>query len=93
MRGRATAAAFLLPFDVLMLVVSNSLFLIYPVRMLPSSAADFQFFGRTMLFVLLEMLILLPALGIPAGLGGIAYLISGFSWPVFAVTANCCVDP
>jgi hypothetical protein len=81
-----TGAAFLLPFDVLILAVSNSLFLLYPVRIVPSSAADFQFFGRTMLFIILQMLILLPALGIPAGLGGIAYLISGFSWPVFAVT-------
>jgi hypothetical protein len=40
-----------------------------------------------MLFALLQMLVLLPALGIPAGLGGIAFLISGFSWPVFVVTS------
>ncbi len=79
-------AALLLPFDVLMLVVSNALFLIYPVRFVPSTAADFQFFGRAMLFVLLQMLILVPTLGIPAGVGGIAFWISGFSWPAFAVT-------
>jgi hypothetical protein len=81
-----TTAAFLLPFNVLMLAVSNALFLIYPVRFVPTTSGDFQFVGRMMLYLLLQMLILLPSLGIPAGFGGIAYLLSGFSWPVFAVT-------
>jgi hypothetical protein len=81
------AAAFVVPFDVLMLVASNTLFLIYPVRIMPTSSADFQFFGRTMLFMLLQGLILLPSLGIPAAAGGLAYLLSGFSWPVFAATS------
>ena len=61
-----TAAAFLVPFDVLMLGVSNLLFLIYPVRIAQSSAADFQLMGRMMLLMLLQFLILIPSLGIPA---------------------------
>jgi len=60
--------------------------LIHPMRIVPSKSADFQFFDRTRLFVLLQMLILLPSLGVPAGFWGIAFWISGFSWPVFAVT-------
>jgi hypothetical protein len=56
------------------------------VRFVPTTSSDFQFVGRFMLFLLLQMLILLPSLGIPVGFGGIAFLISGFSWPVFAVT-------
>ena len=79
-------AAFLLPFDLLMLTASNLLFLIYPVRMMPGTSADLQFVGRMMLFMLLQVLILVPSLGIPAGFGAIAFWISGFSWPVFAVT-------
>jgi Putative ABC exporter len=82
----SATAAFLLPFDLLMLTASNLVFLIYPVRMMPGTSADFQFVGRMMLFMLLQMLILVPTLGIPAGLGAIAFWISGFSWPVFAVT-------
>ncbi len=35
--------------------------------------------GRAMLFMLLQFLILIPALGIPAAIGGIAFLLSGFS--------------
>jgi hypothetical protein len=83
----SVAAAFIIPFDLMMLAASNTLFLIYPVRMVPSSTADFQFFGRTMLFMVLQVLIMLPSVGIPAGIGGIAYLLSGFSWPVFVATS------
>ena len=61
--------AFLIPFDLLMLAMSNTVFLIYPVRFAPGTSADFQMVGRTMLFMLLQFLLLIPALGIPAGLG------------------------
>jgi ABC-2 type transport system permease protein len=83
----SATAALLLPFDLLMLTASNLVFLIYPVRMMPGTSADFQFVGRMMLFMLLQMLILVPSLGVPAGFGAIAFWISGFSWPAFAVTA------
>ena len=82
-----TAAAFLVPFDVLMLGVSNLLFLIYPVRMVQTNAADFQLMGRMMLLMLLQFLILIPGLGIPAAIGGIVFWLSGFSWPAFAATS------
>ena len=41
--------------------------------------------GRMMLLMLLQLLILIPSLGIPAGFGGLAFWLSGFSWPAFAV--------
>ena len=82
-----TAAAFLIPFDVLMLGVSNLLFLIYPVRIVQSSAPDFQLMGRMMLLMLLQFLILIPGLGIPAGIGAIVFWLSGFYWPAFAATS------
>ena len=82
-----TAAAFLIPFDVLMLGVSNMLFLIYPVRLVQSNAPDFQLMGRMMLLMLLQFLILIPGLGIPAAFGGLAFWLSGFWWPAFAVTS------
>ena len=52
-----------------MLGVSNVLFLIYPVRIVQSNAADFQLMGRVMLVMLLQFLILIPSLGVPAGIG------------------------
>jgi Putative ABC exporter len=78
------AAAYIVPFDLLMLGVGNVLFLLYPVRLNRTTAADFQLFGRAMLFALLQFLILVPALGIPAAAGGIAFFVSGYHWLVFA---------
>jgi hypothetical protein len=80
-----TVMAFLFPFDVLMLAVSNTLFLIYPVRFAQGTSADFQMVGRTMLVMVLQFLTLIPTLGIPAGLAGLAYVLTGFHLPVFAV--------
>ena len=82
-----TAAAFLIPIDVMMLGVSNILFLIYPVRLAQTNAADFQLMGRMMLVMLLQFLILIPGVGIPAAFGGIVYWLSGFYWPAFAATS------
>jgi hypothetical protein len=82
-----TAMAFLVPFDMVMLALSNTLFLIYPVRFAPGTSADFQMVGRVMLLMLLQVLILIPAMGVPAGLAGLAYVLSGFQLPVFMAVA------
>jgi hypothetical protein len=37
--------------------------------------------------LLLQVLILVPLLGIPTGLSGLVYLASGFSWPSMVATA------
>jgi hypothetical protein len=79
--------AFAVPVDALLLAINNLLFLIYPVRFVPSGTADFQFMGRAMLFMLLEMLALLPSLGLAAAFGGIAYFASGRSWILFGITS------
>ena len=82
-----TAAAFLVPFDVMLLGVSNVLFLIYPVRLVQTNAADFQLMGRMMLLMLLQFLILIPSLGLPAAMGGLVFWLSNYSWPAFAATS------
>jgi Putative ABC exporter len=82
-----TATAFIVPFDIVMLGVSNMLFLIYPVRLVQSNSADFQLMGRMMLLMLLQFLILIPSLGIPATIGAIVFWVSGSSWPAFAATS------
>jgi hypothetical protein len=63
------------------------LFLIYPVRIVQSSAPDFQVMGRMMLLMLLQFLILIPGLGIPAAIGGLVFWLTGFWWPAFAATS------
>ncbi len=78
---------FAVPFDTLLLGINNVLFLIYPARFVPSGTADFQFMGRAMLFMLLEMLALIPCVGLAAGIGAIAYFVSGSSWIAFGIAS------
>jgi Putative ABC exporter len=80
-------AAFCVPINVLLMSLNNGLFLMYPVRMPVGTTFDFQMMGKTMLFMFLQLLLLIPLLGIPAALGALAYVLSGFSWPAFAVAA------
>jgi hypothetical protein len=82
-----TVMTFLIPFDLLLLGMSNTLFLIYPVKFAQGTSTDFQVVGRMMLFMLLQFLLLIPALGLPFGFAALAYVLSGFHAPVFAVTA------
>jgi hypothetical protein len=81
------AAAFSVPFNAMILGLNNLLFLIYPVRLMSGTAFDFQTLGRSMFFFFVLFLLLIPLFGIPAGVGGLACLLIGFSWPVFALTA------
>jgi hypothetical protein len=80
------AAAFCLPFNGIMLGLNNLLFLLYPVRHPAGTTFDFQMFGKLMLLFSLQIVLLLPLLGIPAALGGAAYFLAGYSWPAFALT-------
>jgi hypothetical protein len=80
------AAAFTAPVDTLLLATNNLIFLIYPVGLASSTGLDFALLGRAILSFLMRLFILVPGLGIPAGLGGIAYLLTN-SWTAFILTA------
>ena len=80
------AAAFCIPFNGLMLGLNNLLFLLYPVRHPAGTTFDFQMMGKLMLFFSLQIVLLLPLLGIPAALGGAVYFLAGYSWPAFVLT-------
>jgi hypothetical protein len=82
------AAAFLAPaVDWLLLATNNLLFLLYPIRTTSGVSFDLHSVGRGCLGLCLQMLVLLPLLGIPAGLAVAAYLVSDFSRPVMVATA------
>jgi hypothetical protein len=68
------ALAFAVPMNTALLGVNNLLFLIYPVRMSSGTSMDFQEVGRAMIFMIIQVLILIPTFGIPGGLAGISYL-------------------
>jgi hypothetical protein len=76
------AAAILLPAsNWLLLATSNLTFLMYPVPMGAAASTDLNVAGRGCLGLFLQMLMILPLFGIPAGLAGLAYLASGLSRP------------
>ncbi len=81
------AAAFSLPFNVMLMAINNLMFLLYPVRMPAGGALDVQMMGRTSLFMIAQFLLLIPLLGIPAALGAVAYFVAGGSWTALALTA------
>jgi hypothetical protein len=83
----ATAAAFAIPFDLVMLTTSNVVFLLYPIRLARSTTPDLQVFGRAMLSFLLQFLVLIPTLGVPAAAGALAFYLSGTSVPIFVLVA------
>lgn len=72
--------AFITPLNTTVLAVNNLLFLLYPFRTSAGTSMDVQEVGRALVFTLLQGLILIPALGIPAGIGLIAYLAGATPW-------------
>lgn len=82
------AAAILGPaVNYLFLAVGNALFLIYPVPTTPGASADLGVIGRVLWTMLLQMLMMVPLLGFPAAVAGLAYLASGYSWPAMIAAA------
>ena len=79
-------AAFLPPFNAMLLSLTNLIFLLYPVRPPAAGTFDFQTMGKWMFFLFLQLLVLLFLLIMPAALGGLAYLVSGYSLAAFGVT-------
>ena len=76
-------AALSFPFNALVFLVENIVFLVYPVRG-PQGAMDFQNFGRQTLFFLAKLIVLVIAGGMAAVAGLIAWMTT-HSW--FAVGA------
>ncbi len=79
-------AAFLPPFNAMLLSLTNLMFLIYPVRAPVAGSFDFQTMGKWMFFFFLQLLAIFLLLVIPTVLGGVAYLVSGYSLAAFGVT-------
>jgi hypothetical protein len=77
------AAAFAVPFNVLLAAVENLLFLMFPLRPVGLIAGDMQLFGRQMVLFLCKFLLLLTALAIAAAFGLIGYIVGNKSWPAF----------
>lgn len=81
------AAAFFVPFNLLLVAIENLLFLMFPLRAAGLIAGDMQLFGRQMVVFICKFLLLIFALCIAAAFGTVGYIIGNKSWPAFAVVA------
>jgi hypothetical protein len=69
----------LAPFNLLLFGVENMVFLIFPMRLAPTTAGDFQFMGKMWLLVMFKFLVLFVALAVAAA-GAIVYLLVPSVW-------------
>ena len=83
----AGAAAFVVPANALLVGTENLLFLLFPFRQTAAVAGDMGMVGRQSIVFLCRLLVLVVAGAISAGVGAVAYWVSGRSWPVAAAAA------
>ena len=83
----AWALLFSLPYNLLVMGMQNTVFLLFPVRHIQAGTTDFGAFGKQMMGFLAVFAALLVACGAAAGLGGLAYWLGGDSWGLGLVTA------
>lgn len=87
-------AAFLVPVDVLIYMVENFVFLLFPFRVGPNNGQDLQNVIRVMLTMLLKMLLIGVFCGVAAGLGGLTYYLTHSEAFAYATgwlcTLACC---
>lgn len=80
-------ALFTLPFNAIVFAFDNLVFLLFPVRLVAATPGDFQHVGRAMVESMLKIVMLAIGCGLAAGLGGLAYWLSGWSWPAFLIAS------
>jgi hypothetical protein len=73
------------PFNFLLFGLENLFFLLFPTRTLHASPGDFQSFGRQMVVMIAKMFLLGLSAGVAALPGLLAYWLSGWRWPAFAL--------
>jgi len=70
----AAGLVFLVPVNLLVFGIENLIFLVFPMRMTPTTAGDFQFLGKYLLLTMLKMGTVCVSLALVAA-GAILYLL------------------
>ncbi len=81
------AAAFTVPFNLLLAGIENLLFLMFPLRAAGLIAGDMQMFGRQMVVFFCKFLLLIAGLAAAAAVGTIGFILGNKSWPAFGAVA------
>ncbi len=79
--------AFTLPFSLLLYGIENSVFLLFPAKLVPMGRVDFEFLSRTMLEFVAKTIVIFAVLTAAAGAGLIALHASGRSWLSFELAS------
>lgn len=79
-------ALFTVPFNAIVFGLDNFVFLLFPVRLAPTTPGDFQHTGRAMVEMFLKIVGMGICCGVAAGLGGLIYWLTGGMWIAFLIT-------
>lgn len=75
-----TLAAFALPFTLLLYAVENTIFLLFPAKLVPMGRADFEFLGRTLIEFIMKSVVLILAVSLAVGVGIATYMAIKTTW-------------
>ena len=70
-------AVFALPLTLLLYAVENTIFLLFPAKLVPMGRADFEFLGRALIEFIVKLVIVLCAVSVAVGVGLFAFLTAG----------------
>ncbi|MHA3913501.1 hypothetical protein [Halovulum sp. GXIMD14793] len=73
-------AAFALPLTLLIYAVENTIFLLFPAKLVPMGRADFEFLGRAMVEFIVKLVIVLSGAAAAAGVGVFTFTTLKTTW-------------
>ena len=79
--------AYVVPFNVLLYGIENTLFLLFPTPLVPVGRVDFDFLGRTMVEFAVKTTLLISGCGLAAYAGMLVLNATERSWSAFALVA------
>ncbi|MEO0385976.1 MAG: hypothetical protein AAF281_00400 [Pseudomonadota bacterium] len=80
-------AVFALPLMLLIYAVENTIFLLFPTKLVPMGRADFEFLGRAMVEFIVKTVIILVAVSVAVGVGVFAFMTLKPAWTLPALAA------
>lgn len=70
-----TLAAFALPLTLLIYAIENTIFLLFPAKLVPMGRADFEFLGRALVEIIAKASIILTAVSAALGVGILTFML------------------
>ncbi|MDC0116049.1 hypothetical protein OAH97_01060 [Octadecabacter sp.] len=80
-------AAFALPLTLLIYAVENTVYLLFPIRLVAMGRADFEFLGRSMIEFIAKTIFVLSAIAASGTIGQITFKIMGTTLFVFGLVS------